>query len=97
MTKKTDRTTAEVLPDHDFRSDEQKLEDAIATLRALIAASPKLSATAANARRLIENVTAESALTTAQKLEALRETLRGYAHARLVDNVLSHPGDRRRP
>jgi hypothetical protein len=94
---KTDRTTAEIAPDHDFRSLEQQLEDSIASLRGLIAASPKLSATAASARRLIENVTVPSALTTAQKLSAVRETLRGYANARLVDNILDHPGDRRRP
>ncbi len=91
-----DISTAELVLDHDFRSLEQQLEDSIASLRGLIAASPKLSATAANARRLIENVTTESRLTTTQKLEAVREVLRGYATARLVDNVLDHPGDRPR-
>jgi hypothetical protein len=85
---KTDLTTVTVLDDHDTRSLERQLDHAIASLRGQIAKSPKLSATAANARRLIENVTTESRLTTAQKLEAVREVLRGYATARLVDNVL---------
>ncbi len=85
-----------MLDDHDSRTLEQQLADAISTLRALIAASPKFSHTAASARRLLENVTVPSALTDAQKLEALREVLRGYANARRLDSIHFHPGDRTR-
>ncbi len=93
---KTDLTTVEIAPDFDTRTLEQQLADAVQTLRAFIARSPKLSHTAASARMLLENVTVPSALTDAQRLEAVREKLRSYENERRLDNVLHHPGDRDR-
>ncbi len=90
-----DITTAEVLPDHDFRSDEQKLEAAIATLRAFADRSPKLSHAAERARHLLSNVEdPDCSLTTPEKLSALREKLRSYANERRLDSILHNPGDR---
>lgn len=92
---KFDITTAYVLPDHQTTTPEQQLEDGFATLRSYIAKSPKLSATAERARRLISNLESPNcSFSTSQKLTAVRETLRNYADARRVDNVLDHPGDR---
>ncbi len=88
-------TKLDIFPAPDTRTQEQQLEDGFATLRSLIAKSPKLSATAERAQRLIDNMTAPNcSFSTSQKLTAVRETLRNYADARRVDNVLDHPGDR---
>ncbi len=92
---KLDMTTVDVLGDIDTRTPDQQLEDGLTTLRSLIAKSPKLSATAERARRLISNLESpDCSFSTSQKLTAVRETLRNYADARRVDNVLDHPGDR---
>lgn len=76
---------------------EQRLEEAIKTLKSFIAKSPRLSHAAASAQRQIDNLERpDCGFTTAQKLAAIRETIRGYRGERLVDNVLYHPGDRQR-
>ncbi len=88
-------TKLDIFPAPDTRTQEQQLEDAFGTLRSLVAKSPRLSATAERAQRLLDNMTAPNcSLGTSQKLTAVRETLRNYADARRVDNVLDHPGDR---
>jgi hypothetical protein len=88
-------TKFDIFPAPDTRTPEQQLEDGFNSLRSHIGKSPKLSATAERAQRLIDNLTApDCSFSTSQKLTAVRETLRNYADARRVDNVLDHPGDR---
>ena len=75
---------------------EQQYQDALARLRARITSSPRRSWTAAQARRLIDNLEGpRSTFTIAERLRAVNDALAAYQRGLdFTDAIQFHPGDR---
>lgn len=79
-------------------NEHEQLADLLDQLRRRIAASPRRSYTAAQARELIAGLERpNSPLSTGEKLSAVRSTLRTYQRGlQYTDPTLEHPGERER-
>ena len=75
--------------------DARELADTLDRLAHRIRTAPRRSFTAMRAQQLLDRITAPScALSTAEKLDAARGTLRAFSDGLNDDLTLHHPGDR---